>query len=294
MDRKVSQIPAEAASGMGDGEAMAGVLRLGWPTHDYTIALWLLKLGALVNLYFLAKTLRMGQTDTYIVLPAQILFAVSIYRCLFPVRYEHDVVFHQSIFSSIFTTRLLATFAEVAWIFLFSYVLRLFNINHVGWVTALSWLMVVQVVISQCCAWTAILTERHEFYIYEESGWVLIFAASAIASAYLYPTVGGILGDKAALLVLNVVFGLAYMPFEVLHLASLRAELAKNGTETAVLPMPIARRLAIGLRRSMMVKNRRTDSAAWGGPVGLIWVIGYCATLVPLWVYYIVVMLNPQ
>ena len=69
--------------------------------RDYTVVLWLLKLGSLINLYFLVSTrlLASGDPDTYIVLPAQILFAVSAYRCLFPVRYEHNVVFHDSIFS---------------------------------------------------------------------------------------------------------------------------------------------------------------------------------------------------
>jgi hypothetical protein len=134
--------------------------------RDYTIALWLLKLGGLIDVYFLANThlLASGDADVYIVLPAQILFAVSAYRCLYPVRYEHNVVFHDSIFSSIFVTRLFATFSEIAWIFLFSHVLRLLNIDHVEWVTALSWLMVAQVVISQGFVWAAILTEQLELY----------------------------------------------------------------------------------------------------------------------------------
>ncbi len=89
-----------------------------------------MKLGGLINLYFLANTRPLSG-----VLPAQILFAVSAYRCLFPVRYEHNVVFHDSVFSSIFVTRLFATFSEIAYIFLFSYVLRLLNIDHVEWVT---------------------------------------------------------------------------------------------------------------------------------------------------------------
>jgi len=86
--------------------------------RDYTIVLWLLKLGSLINLYFLVNTrpLASGDADAYVVLPAQILFAVSAYRCLFPVRYEHNVVFHESIFSSILVTRLLATFSEIAYI----------------------------------------------------------------------------------------------------------------------------------------------------------------------------------
>jgi hypothetical protein len=72
--------------------------------------------------------------DPNLVLPAQIFFVVSLYRCLFPVRYEHNVVFHDSIFSSIFATRLSATIAEVAYIYQFSRVLRLSTSSRsAGW-----------------------------------------------------------------------------------------------------------------------------------------------------------------
>jgi hypothetical protein len=46
---------------------------------DYSIFLWLLKLGALANLYFLVGTAA-RDADVYIVAPAQILFVVSAYR----------------------------------------------------------------------------------------------------------------------------------------------------------------------------------------------------------------------
>src|SRR5262245_18501947 len=55
--------------------------------NDYTIFLWVLKLGAVANLYFLVNTAAVaGTVDTSVVIPAQILFVVSAYRCLFPVR----------------------------------------------------------------------------------------------------------------------------------------------------------------------------------------------------------------
>ena len=262
--------------------------------RDYTVTLWLLKLGALLNLYFLMKTLLpAGDPDAYIVVPAQILFAVSAYRCLFPVRYEHDVVFHDSILSSIFATRLFATFAEIAWIALFAYVLRLFNINHIEWVNVLSWWMVAQVVICQGFVWTGIITERHEFYFFEESGWLLIFIANMTASGYLYLTVGP-LGGRGILLVLNVLFGILYGPFEIAHLASLRREARMNHRPIEPDPRPIAVRIVTGLARSIRVKNRSTAPDAWGGFVGLTWMVGYCATLVPIWLYYIVVVLGPR
>ena len=107
--------------------------------NDFTLFLWLLKLGALVNLYFLANTFALGpgETDPHIVVPAQILFAVSGYRCLFPNRYKDNVVLHESPLSSTLVTRVLATFVEVAWIYQFSHVLRMLNVEDVGWVDAL-------------------------------------------------------------------------------------------------------------------------------------------------------------
>jgi hypothetical protein len=263
--------------------------------RDYTIVLWLLKLGGLINLYFLVDTLLLpsGDVDTYVVLPAQILFAVSAYRCVFPVRYEHNVVFHDSILSSIFVTRLAATFSEIAYVFLFSYILRLLNIGHTEWVIVLSWLMVVQVVISQGFVWAAILTEQLELYYYEELGWALIFVLNTIVSAYLYLTVCA-LGGREILLELNLLFGIVYLPWQVIHLASLRARARRNRGKTGAGSPSISIRLATGLERAVRVKTRRTDADSWGGPIGLIWMTGYWATLIPMWVYHIVGVLCPR
>ena len=259
--------------------------------QDYTLLLWLLKLGALLNLYFLVNTLLLASDarDVYVAVPAEILFAVSAYRCFFPVRYEHNVVFHDSIFSSVFVTRLFATFSEIAYVFLFSYVLRLLNSHSVEWVTALSWLMVAQVVISQGFVWAAILTEQLELYYYEELGWALIFAANTLASAYLYSTVGA-LGKMRVLLVLNLLFGFVYLPWQVVHLMTLRANARRssiNGKGSPSFPM----RLAGGLRRAVRVKVKRTDADSWGGFIGLTWMVAYWATLIPIWVNYIVKVL---
>src|SRR5262245_52426141 len=117
--------------------------------NDFTIFLWLLKLGALINLYFLVNTFALSSSiaDAHILIPARILFTVSAYRCLFPVQYKDHVVLHDSLFSSIFLTRLLATFSEVAYIYLLSYVIRLLNIDSAAWINILSWIMVLQVLL---------------------------------------------------------------------------------------------------------------------------------------------------
>ena len=79
-------------------------------TKDLKIFLWVLKLGALVNIYFLGRTFvqPLASMDVHVVIPAQILFAVSAFRCIFPVRYKDNIVFHDFPLSSIFLTRLFA------------------------------------------------------------------------------------------------------------------------------------------------------------------------------------------
>jgi hypothetical protein len=255
---------------------------------NYSVFLWLLKLGALVNTALLINVGRLsaGAAPAPIILPAQVLFAVSAYRCLFPVRYEHNIVFHDSVLSSVFVTRLVATLSEVAYVCLLSHVVRLLNVDQVGWVTALSWLMVLQVVVSQVLVWAAVLTEQLEFYFYEELGWANIFAANTIASAYLYLTVGT-LGGKQVLLLLNLLFGAVYLPWQVMHLRFLRANARRSGVKTGA-GSPIVQRLATGLQRSIRVRNPRCDAESWGGLIGLIWMTAYWATIIPLWVYYIV------
>jgi len=245
--------------------------------RDYTVPLWLLKLGALLNVYFLLNT---PDGDPLIVVPARILFAVSAFRCLFPVRYEHNVVFHDSILSSIFLTRLLATFAEIAYVFQFSHVLRVLDTEHVPFVSALSWLMVVQVAISQVLVWAAILTGRLTLYFYEELGWAIIFAANTMASAYLYFNTGTPV-THPILLELNLLFGAVYLPWQFLHLRMLRANAKRDSVE----------RGESGLLRAIHVRDRRTDAESWGGPIGLSWMIGYWATIIPAWVYAIVHLL---
>jgi hypothetical protein len=242
--------------------------------------LWLLKLGALVNLYLIARTLGLPTFDLHVVVPALILLAVSAFRCLFPNRYVHNVVFHDSAFSSIFATRLLATFAEVAYIYQFSYVLRVLNVESLRWIDGLSWLMVAQVVISQGFVWIAILTRRLGLYFYEELGWLTIFAANTIASAWLYATTDAP-GDGRILLQLNLLFGACYLPWQVFHLRSLRVG-ARTDAERAE---PV--RWEQGLRDSIYERQRRTDAAAWGGFIGLTWMVAYWATVIPVWVHYV-------
>jgi hypothetical protein len=260
---------------------------------DFTVQLWLLKLGAPINLWFLASTFEppSSAADARILVPARIFFAVSAYRCLFPVRYEHNVVFHDSPLSSIFLTRLLATFAEVTYIYQFSYVLRVLNVDHVGWVDALSLAMVLQVVVSQCLVWGAILTKQLWLYFYEELGWANIFAINTFASGYLCATVDR-LGGARAPLYLSLLFGAVYLPWQLFHLGALRAQARRDVEAVEAGSSSSWAVLRAGLKRSLCVRNRRCDGESWGGLIGLTWMTGYWATLLPLWVHRVVVVLS--
>jgi len=261
--------------------------------QDFTIFLWLLKLGAVLDLYFLAHTLvPPGSTaDPHLLVPAQILFAVSAFRCLFPNQYKGNVVFHDTPLSSIFLTRLLATFAEVGFIYQLSQVLRLLNVDRLGWVEALSWLMVVQVVISQCFVWGAILTGRLALYFWEELGWAILVAANALASAGLYATRDA-LGDAGIFIPINLLFGLVYLSWQVANLRLQIADARRGGEGLRPATRVSWKQLGDGLRRSMRERNRTTDATAWGGLVGLTWMAGYFATLLPLWANQIVVVFS--
>jgi hypothetical protein len=250
--------------------AEPGAVASGLMRRDFSVFLWLLKLGALANLYFLATSTAQS---------AEILFAVCAYRCLFPTRYEGNVVLHDLPLSSIFLTRLLATFAEIAYVFLFSRVLRELNLGGLKWVDALSWFMVVQVVISQGLVWVAVLRGRLVLYVCEELGWLLIFAANTVASAALYMTVDG-LGGREILLSLNLLFGALYLPWQSLHLGVLWANARRGATQPTFI-------WAEGLQRALHWRQRRTDARAWGGWVGLTWMTGYWASLIPAWVWFV-------
>ena len=106
-----------------------------------------LKIGAIINIYFLLQTIetKIPEVDPFLLKPAQILFFVSASRCLFPVGYVKNIVLHDTIFSSIFLTRLLATFVEITYIYMFSYVLRIVNVGEFFLLDMLSWLSLIHI-----------------------------------------------------------------------------------------------------------------------------------------------------
>ena len=256
---------------------------------NFRVFLWLLKLGAPLNLCFLGRTLvpPLASADPHVVIPAQVFFTVSAFRCLFPVRYKDNIVFHDSPLSSIFLTRLLATFSEIALIYQLAYLLRLVNLAQIGWVNALSWLMVFQVVISQVFVWGAILSGRPRLFFYEELGWAFIYAANSAASAVLF-LLADDFGGWEVLILINLVFGAVYLPWQFFHLRSLWTPADQQEKLTGEEEKVTLGLLAHGLKRSLRVKYQTSDGQAWGGLIGMTWMASYWAVLLPIWVFLIV------
>ncbi|MAI79893.1 MAG: hypothetical protein CL917_13185 [Deltaproteobacteria bacterium] len=252
---------------------------------DFKNLLWAMKIGAFINIYLIIHLLTLPTPDLHVVIPALILLSVSAFRCLFPNRYLKNIVFHDHPLSSIFLTRLLATFSEVAYIYQFSYVIRIFNTDQIVWIDFLSWIMVVQVSVSQAFVWSAILTKNLRLYFYEEIGWFIIFLANTGASLFLYLRTET---SEAAtiLLLLNLLFGVGYLPWQILHLRSLRTE-SREGT-------PDTTHWKTGLTNAIRQRTQSTQSSDWGGTIGLTWMVAYWVTLIPIWVQQVAIIVSSR
>jgi hypothetical protein len=158
-------------------------------------------------------------------------------------------------------------------------------------VDALSWLMVGQVVISQLFVWGAILSGRLALYFWEELGWAILVAANAVASAGLYASREP-LGGAGLLIHINLLFGVVYLSWQVPNLRLQIADARRAGETLSPATRVSQSGLREGLRRSVCERHPTTDATAWGGLVGLTWMTGYFATLLPLWADRIVAVLS--
>ena len=255
----------------------------------YKYLLWSLKLGVLVNLYFFFTTLiePFSSVDYYLLFPAQLLFLISAYRCIFPNNYSKKIVLHDTFFSSIFLTRFLVTFVEIAYIYQFSYVIRLINADQFMLVDILSWIMVIQVSVSQLFVWSAILLNEENFYFYEELGWFLIFILNTFLSIFLY-IFAFVENSQIILLLISSIFGFLYLPWQMIHLKTIKNRVRKMNQSEGQIPIFDRDIFYKGLQQSLTKRIKRTDYESWGGWVGMTWMYNYWIILIPGWMFYII------
>jgi hypothetical protein len=90
----------------------------------------------------------------------------------------------------------------------------------------------------------------------------------------------------------NLLFGLVYLSWQVANLRLQIADARRAGESLRPATRVSWKLLGEGLRRSIRERNRTTDATAWGGLVGLTWMAGYFATLLPIWAHQIVVVFS--
>ncbi|MCR9096990.1 MAG: hypothetical protein NXI30_22440 [bacterium] len=258
---------------------------------DLTPFLHALKLGTITNVAFLIHALSIpaDRRDPLLVIPGAILFAVSAWRCCLPNRYEGNVVLHDTVLSSAFVTRVLATFSEVAYVSFFAVALMRLDPTGRPGVQAIAIFMVAAATISQGFVWTAILTDRYRLYVYEEIGWLVLFAGHTVGAGWLFfddPTDAG----TRSLLVLALVFGAGYLPWQLFHLRFLVREAREQERDPA--PGGGDTSISQRVRATLFVRERATSSEAWGGIIGVTWMAAYWVLVIPVWMHVILRVLS--
>jgi len=154
-----------------------------------------------------------------ILITAQIFILVCGYRCIFPNRYNDCVVLHDTWLSSIWLTRLLATFSEVSFLYQLSVLARDLNAirpdGPLYWIDACAWVMVFLVCFAQCCVWSSFIFETDILMWYEEFNWALMFIINTVISLWFVFT-----GDmwssedpRWKCVYLSLIFAVIYLPF---------------------------------------------------------------------------------
>jgi hypothetical protein len=137
------------------------------------------------------------------------------------------------------------------------------------------------------------LAGRLALRFWEEIGEAIPVAANAAASAGLWSTRDA-LSDAGILLSNGLLFGLVYLPLEVPNPRLQIADERRSGETLGRATRLSWKGLGEGPRRAIRERNRTTDGTAWGGLVGLTWMTGYFATLLPIRAHRIVAASSRQ
>lgn len=180
-----------------------------------------LVVGAFTNAWCLYATMGLQNVPREILVSAQVFIFVCGYRCLFPNRYNGNVVLRDTWLSNVFLTRFLATFSEVFWLHQLSILARDLNQIRPGgpliWIDACAWIMVFLVCFAQCCVWSSFIFETEVLMWYEEFNWTLMFIINTAINIWFFLS-GDIHSDdpRWSCVWLSLVFGAIYLPFQIL------------------------------------------------------------------------------
>ena len=251
----------------------------------------LLVVGTFLNLWLLQRLNTFEGVPTEAQVPAVIFCVVNGFRCLFPNRYNGNVVLHDTTLSSIFLTRTLATAAEVAWIYQLGWYAREISQSSAliepfgqNLVNATAWSMVVLCMVAQGFVWLSLLLETVGLMWYEEACWAGIFVLNTGLNVVLLTSgaAGMAVGNRGVGVYISLLYAVPYLVFQIVfHLP----DLGRKG-EGNVWSLMSLDQLRQGATKALFARNPSSFASAWGGTVGLIWMTVYWVVL-PLWPMYI-------
>ena len=134
-----------------------------------------------------------------------------------------------------------------------------------------------------------IQVENKKVFILGAGGVVpsIIFALNTFISFVIF-LYGNNYEQYKILIQLNLIFGCFYLPWQFIHLRSISKRVAKNYASNSFV-LDISMKLLVdGLNKSFYYREQTSKPDAWGGLVGLTWMLNYWATLIPVWLYFII------
>ena len=239
----------------------------------------LLLLGAVPNLFLLShlSTLEPQAGREHVVTAAQVYVAVNCFRCCFPNRYSGYVVLHDSPLSSIFLTRTLATFSEMAHLCTLGVVALDMNAGRQAWIDTSAWAMPLICAAAQCLVWSSLLLQTESLMWWEEALWAAMFVVNTAVNVAFSAA-----GQESTLITLSLVFGALYLPWQCgLHLPSISSR-----GDPPLMGAVSWERVKKGAVKAAFKMNPSRDSGVWGGVVGAVWMSAYWI-LMPWWMVLI-------
>lgn len=249
--------------------------------------------GAFTNAWCLYKTQSLHEdVPNSILIPAQVFIAVCGYRCIFPNRYNACVVLHDTMFSSIWITRFLATFSETFWLYQLHCLAMDLNAIRPGgpllWIDALARVIFFLVCFAQCCVWSSFIFETDILMWYEEANWAVMFVLNSAIN--LWFLVSGDMFSSTdprwSCVWLSLVFGVIYLPWQIGgHLPYINSLERQEQRKKERLDVSL-RQVKKGCLRALFHRKPTTLAEDWGGSIGAFWMFGYWI-LEPFWLLYV-------
>uniref|UniRef100_A0A0G4G6R1 Uncharacterized protein n=1 Tax=Chromera velia CCMP2878 TaxID=1169474 RepID=A0A0G4G6R1_9ALVE len=197
---------------------------------------------------------------------------VNAFRCVWPNRYNKNVVLHDTPLSSIFLTRLLATFSEVAWLLLLGLVAMQYapfdEETEIPFLYSFgAGLLPGLCAMAQCFVWSSLILRTDSLMFYEESTWLVMFILNTSINAYIW-----FHGVRSPLVIISLVFGFLYLPWQAYFHLGLIVSLKDKPLTASKMTLKNAK---LGLVRACKYRNKTKKLVDWGGWTGVTWMVAY-------------------